>query len=174
MNVQVAPAPTQPPRRHPLVRLLSSIWLGVALLSLILIYSSVVSAYAPARWALEVTEMQAFRHWLFALLVALFTLSLATATFCRMHWRWINAGALVAHLGLLLLVGGAWAYFGTKIEGEVLLRAPAIQIRATIGGRSAIIDQFRASTGATWSSTLATGTDPITIEAFTGLNGTGT
>lgn len=163
MNVQVAPAPTQPPRRHPLVRLLSSIWLGVALLSLILIYSSVVSAYAPARWALEVTEMQAFRHWLFALLVALFTLSLATATFCRMHWRWINAGALVAHLGLLLLVGGAWAYFGTKIEGEVLLRAPAIQIRATIGGRSAIIDQFRASTGATWSSTLATGTDPITI-----------
>jgi hypothetical protein len=125
MNSDRTPLSAVQTRRNPLIRLFSSIWLGVALLALIVVYSSVVSAFAPVRWALEMTEMQAFRHWTFVVLVVLFLLALFTATFLRTRWNRLNAGALTAHLGLLLLSVGALAYFGTKVEGDVLLQSGA-------------------------------------------------
>ena len=81
------------PRRHyPVVRTFASIKFGVTLLFLILVYASIVSALPQVRGAVEMTEMEIFRHWVFATLIALFSISLAVATWTRIRWNWINAG----------------------------------------------------------------------------------
>lgn len=161
------PSEMPPPvtlRRRPWpLRLLSSVWFGMGILALILIYSSVVSALAPVRWSLEMTEMQAFRHWLFVTCVALFGLSLVAATLWRTRWMKLNAGAVVAHLGLLLLLGGAAAYFASKVEGNVLLQAPTIHLRVSAAGQSALIDRFPARLGETWSRPLPHIDPPISL-----------
>lgn len=124
------PTATLPrPRRNPIVRLFTSIWFGILLMTLILIYSSIISAYAPARWALEMTEMQAFSHWLFVSLSGLFMLALISTTLFRTRWMSINAGSITAHIGLVLLLAGAMLYFGTKVEGHVLLQSPRLVIQ---------------------------------------------
>ncbi|MEW6199000.1 MAG: cytochrome c biogenesis protein CcsA [Planctomycetota bacterium] len=151
-------------RRRPWpLRLISSVWFGMGVLALILIYSSVMSALAPVRWSLEMTEMQAFRHWLFVACVALFALSLVAATLLRTRWMSLNAGAVVAHIGLLLLLGGAVAYFASKVEGDVLLQAPTIHIRVSVGGQSALIDRFPARLGETWSHPLPHIEPPVSL-----------
>jgi len=151
------------PVRNPVLRFLSSIWLGVSLLALILIYSSVLSALAPVRWTLEMTEMQAFRHWLFVGLAGLLFVSLLAATTLRTRWTVSNGGSIVAHLGLLLLLVGATAYFASKVEGDVLVQAPAIEIRATVGDRSGVLDRFRAWPDEIWSRNLPHRPGPLTI-----------
>ncbi len=140
--------------RNPLLRLFASIWFAIILLVLILIYASVMSGWAPLRWSLEMTEMQTFQHWFFATLVILLTLSVLTATFFRTRWVKPNAGALTAHVGLALLVGGALIYFGTKVEGDVLIESPSIEIRATIGNNSGVVGRLPAVEGETWSTVM--------------------
>ena len=151
-------------RRHPLVRLLSSIWFGIALLAAILVYSSIISAFPPLRAAFELTEVQAFRHSIFAVLVALFVLSLLAATLLRTRWIWINAGALTTHVGLLILTLGAALYFGRKIEGDVLLQMPAVFVRATIDGRPVVVDRFPAIPGHVWQPSAAIGGRQVRLE----------
>lgn len=150
MNRQTEPtviSPAATRRRNPVIRLLASIWFGVALLFLIFAYSSLMSAFPQVRGALEVTDMVAFRHWFFVTLVGLFMVSLTAATFFRTRWNGINAGALTCHLGLLLLCVGAVLYFGTKVEGSVRLRSPSITVRATSGDRSVTVAEFLAEKG---------------------------
>lgn len=154
MSPDAVPAHSAARRRHPVIRFLSSVWFGVSLLALIVVYSSVLSALPPVRWALELTEMQAFRHWCFVTLVALLAVSILAATLFRTRWSVANAGALVTHAGLLTLIGGAAAYFGAKVEGDVLLQAPAVLVRATVGDQSRIIGRLRAEPGAQWARVL--------------------
>jgi ABC-type transport system involved in cytochrome c biogenesis permease subunit len=144
------------PAEHSGVRLFRAVllWFGIVVLGLILIYSSILSALPPVRWTLELTEMQAFRHWLFVELVASLAVCLVLAMIFCPRPLLLSAGALTAHLGLLLLIGGAAAYFGTKVEGDVLLQSPAILVRAQVAGRSAIIGRFPAAQDMTWSRAL--------------------
>ncbi len=140
-------------RRNPLVRLLSSIRFGMTLLFLILAYASVMSALPQVRGAIEMTEMQVFQHWLFSGLVAVFCLSLAVVTWVRIRWNLVNAGVLMVHGGLLLLALGGYWYFGTKTEGDVLLRSPRIELRSADGrplpGAALLPEQ-----GRTWSQRM--------------------
>lgn len=126
----------------------------MTILALIFAYSSIVSALPPVRRALELTEMQAFSHWLFAALIVLFATSLLATTLLRTRWTLVNAGALTAHFGLLLLISGALAYFGTKVEGDVLLQSPAILVRAVIAGRQTTIARLPAQMNAFGSREL--------------------
>lgn len=138
-------------RKNPLIRLFSSIWLGVSLLFLILLYASIMSALPQARGAVEMTEMEAFDHWIFGTLIALFCIALTTATIIRIRLNAINAGVLTVHTGLLLLTGGSWWYFGGKIEGDLHLRTPRVQILSTGMGGERVLDEMPAIKGQTWS-----------------------
>ncbi|MEW6252029.1 MAG: hypothetical protein AB1716_15425 [Planctomycetota bacterium] len=153
MSVQPPPVAVKP-RRNLILRLFTSIWLGVTLLALILAYSSAMSAYAPLRWAMEMTEMQAFRHWFFVLLIVLFLLAITAVTLFRTRWRLVNLGSHLSHAGLILMSVGCIAYFGTKIEGDVRLDAPAILIRARMGEQPMLVGRFRAAPGETWARVL--------------------
>ena len=62
----------------------------------------------------------------------------------RTRWSAINAGALTTHIGLLLLTGGSLWYFGTKTEGDILLRTPRIAVRAEMEGTKRVIAELPA------------------------------
>jgi hypothetical protein len=142
-------------RRYRLLRFLSSVWLGVTLLFLIVVYASVASAVPQVRGAIEMSEMEVFRHWLFTTLCGLFCVSLILATLLRCRWNASGAGALIVHAGLLLLVGGSAWYFGTKVEGDVLLFSPSIEVSSSKDGVPRATDTFLADRGQGWEGMTA-------------------
>lgn len=146
-----APTPLQV-RGNPVLELFSSVRFGIILLTLILIYASVLSAVMPARVWLEVTEMEAFQHWLFAVLIILFCITLSVTTIRRIRWNVTNLGVLTVHTGLLLLAIGSVVYFGRKVEGDVLLLSPRIEL-VSLSGASMRLPRFLAETGSTWETT---------------------
>ncbi len=152
MIARVSDATSSGRRRNPLIRLFSSITFGVVLLTLILIYASVMSALPQVRGVLEMTEMEVFRHWTFCALIALFATVLTVATLVRIRFNWINAGVLTVHSGLLLLAGGSAWYFATKVEGDVILISPRIELLAD--GRKVRDAQALAESGRSWQQTM--------------------
>jgi hypothetical protein len=153
------------PRRGPLASLLdlfSSIWLGVVLLTLLFIYSSIGSAYPPFRQmrGLEMTEYEWFHWWPFNLLIALICINIIVATLRRIPLNIINLGVWMIHSGIITLAIGSVWYFSTKLEGDapVIRRQiaielptgergtlPAIPGAATIIGSGANAHAFRVS-----------------------------
>lgn len=152
MHESAAPAPMVW-RTNPFIRFFCSIKLGITLLSLILAYASIFSALPQVRGALELTEMQAFRHWLFVLLIVLFCINLTVVTLFRIRWSVVNAGVLTVHTGLLLLCGGSVWYFGTKVEGDVLLESPRIEVFTT-GPSPRSVGDLLAEGGQRWDRTM--------------------
>lgn len=134
-------------RRNPLLRLFSSIKLGVTLMLIILAYASILSALPQVRGAIETSEMQAFAHWLFSAMIVLLCINLIVATLTRIRFTLINAGVLTVHAGILLLCGGGLYYFGTKVEGDVLLLSPRVEI--VNGDR--VLAKFLPEVGQRWS-----------------------
>ena len=152
-------------RTNPIVRLFTSIWLGVSLLVAILLYASIFSALPQVRGAMEVTEMEAFRHWVFVALIALFCTALATVTCVRIRWTLVNLGVLVVHAGLLTLCGGALWYFGTKHEGDLVLRSPRIELWSASGGARPFA-QFLAEPGQRWESFMPAFGGAVAVEVL--------
>ncbi len=170
MNTDTLPAPSLRAPRNAVLRLFASIWFGVALLTLILVYCVVFSALPRLRWTLELTEMQAFQHWVFVALIVLLMLSLAASVLLRVRWVAINAGAITAHVGLLLLIGGSIAYFGGKVEGSVLLQAPRVEVRYDDGTQQGVIAEIPAVAGETWARRVPHREEPVWIEIAGGEN----
>lgn len=144
-------------RRGPitaLIDLLSSIAFGITILALLLIYATVFSAIPSVARALELTEMQAFRHWLFVTLIILFSVSLTLVTIRKIRKTIINLGVLIVHTGLLVFVGGSAWYFFNKHEGDVRLDSPRIEL-VTIGSQDTReVAKILAEKGQTWSATM--------------------
>ncbi len=103
--------------------LFSSIWLGVTLLSLLFVYSSLGSALPPIRQIriFEMTEFEWFHYWPFDLLIALICINIIVATLRRIPFKLLNYGVWMIHSGIIILCLGSVWYFGTKIEGESLV-----------------------------------------------------
>lgn len=137
-----------------MVRFMASFEFGIAILILILIYACLASALPQLRGAVEMTEMQIFRHWIFGALIALMTLSLLLATLSRVAWRWVNAGTFMVHAGMLLMVGGAVWYFASKTEGDVVLNSPRVELIATSSSPPRVIAEFLAEQSQSWSSMM--------------------
>lgn len=140
--------------RGPLLRLFSSVTFGIVLLTLILVYASFFSALSPVRGAIEVTEMEIFRHWVFVVLVVLFCVTLAVATWTRIRWNVTNLGVLTVHTGLLLLVGGSVWYFGTKIEGDILVQMPRVEVVSLLDPGRGQLGAILAEKDKAWAQNL--------------------
>lgn len=141
--------------RNPVLRVVSSIPFGLTVLVLLLVYGSIGSALPPVRGVLELTEMQYFRHWIFLVLVSAFVVSLTLATLLRVRWTVTNAGVLIVHSGLLLLTGGAWWYFAQKVEGDIFLEAPRLELINTGASPPQVVGKVLAAPGEQWSAPLA-------------------
>ena len=151
-----------PPRsRNPLVAVIDafdSIWLGITLVALIFLYSAIGSAVPTSRQVFELTEFQYFNHPVFVTLISLFCICLTVTTLRRIAFNMRNAGVLMVHTGLLTLCGASVVYFGLKIEGDVWLDAPKIQILSIARMRrdpeSGVIGEVVAVKGESWSTDI--------------------
>lgn len=115
-------AQTTPTTRGPLARLLdlfSSIWLGVVLLTILFVYSSVGSAliFVREQW-FEMTEFEWFIWWPFNLLCFLICVNIVVATLRRIPFNALRLGVWMIHGGILVLALGSVYYFSTKFEGD--------------------------------------------------------
>src|SRR5262249_2910708 len=134
---------------------LTSMWAGIGILIVIIIYSALGSAIPPLRQYFEFSEGAWFGNWLFAALIILFSVVLILATVRRIRFNLVNLGVLTVHAGLLLLAGGALLYFGRKIEGDVMLEAPRVLVvsKARMNrGEPPVIGTLIAAEGKTWQT----------------------
>jgi len=137
---------------------LSSLRTSIGLLTLIILYSAIGSAVPPVRQYFELSEGGWFAHRVFGAMVLLLALSVIVATARRIRFNLINLGVIAVHTGVLLLIGGSFQYFGGKIEGDVLLAPPSIQIyskaRLTRQEDSAQIGQIVAVERRAWDTEM--------------------
>ena len=145
-----------PPGFNPvrgLLALFSSIWLGVSLLTLLFIYSSIGSSgipihpniFDPAHWVsvrqlppFELTEFEWFNWWPFKLLIGLICINLIVATLRRIPLNVINFGVWMIHAGIITLALGSVWYFGTKVEGDAPILRRRLVIEAPNAARTSI------------------------------------
>jgi len=118
-----------------LLRALSSIWLAVLTLALVALYLAAGSApiiplgeAGELRWVhawepLEWTTEQYYSAWPLTALLALFIVNMIVATVRRIEFRWINAGVLTVHAGIVLLAAGAAIDAASRERGELFLPA---------------------------------------------------
>lgn len=144
-----------------LLSLFSSIWLGVILLALLFIYTSVGSSgvpthpniFDPAHWAsvrqmrpFELTEFEWFNWWPFKVLIVLICINIVVATLRRIPFNVINLGVWMIHAGIIMLcLGGVW-YFGTKVEGDAPILRRRLVIEAPNGEKASLPAQAGAMT----------------------------
>ncbi len=121
------------------LKLFSSMRLGIVLLILLFLYSSIGSAGAPLgpgalrpwfilnpdAWihirtmrGLEMTEFEWFHWWPFKLLIALICVNLVVATLRRIPLDVLHLGVWMIHAGIIILCLGSVWYFSTKVEGD--------------------------------------------------------
>lgn len=126
--------PAQRGPRGPLTLLLdlfSSVRLGISLMIVIFIYSSIGSAGLPVHWnilepsswrnvreLIEMSEFQWFHWWPFDLMIALFCVNITTVTIRRIPFNVMNLGVWMIHTGLVVLAIGSVIYFTLKLEGD--------------------------------------------------------
>jgi hypothetical protein len=120
-----------------LLDLFSSVKLGIWLMALLFIYSSIGSAgivypetwniFKAENWAhdqirqwrgLEMTEFEWFHWWPFDLMMILLSINLVVTTLRRIPFKPINYGVWMIHSGIIVLIIGSLIYFGTKVEGD--------------------------------------------------------
>lgn len=131
--------------------------MGIALIVIIIVYSAIGSAIPPARQYFELTEFQFFNHWIFGTLIGLFCLTLTVATIRRIPFTVRNLGVLTVHAGLLILCAGSFVYFGQKIEGDVILLAPQINVLSIARAQARqdpVLASFAVYEGKRWTTNM--------------------
>ena len=121
--------------------LFSSVKLGIWLLAILFVYSSIGSAgivypdfdagtwniLDPENWAhdqlrqwrgLEMTEFEWFHWWPFDLMMILISVNIVVTTIRRIPFKPVNYGVWGIHAGIIVLVIGSFVYFGLKVEGD--------------------------------------------------------
>jgi hypothetical protein len=101
-----------------LVRMLSSVWLGILWLFLTALYVGIGSGFASLRARLEMTDLQFFDWWPMVTLQVLMLATLIVVTLRRIPLSIYKLGVWTIHSGVVVLVLGCFVYFGGKYEGE--------------------------------------------------------
>jgi len=149
----------------------SSVPLGIGLLTLLFIYMTVGSAgilypvhpniFHPGAWThaqvrswrpFEMTEFEWFHWWPFNLLLSLLAMTVVLTTLRRIPLKPVNFGVWMIHSGVLTLMIGCVIYFGTKVEGDAIVprrRVVAEVFAPGADGKPAVVDRiaFVASPG---------------------------
>ncbi len=126
---------------------LSSVRLGVTLLTALFVYSAVGSAGVvyPVSWRVmdqsvwrhdmvrqwpvfEMTEFEWFHTEFFIALCGLLMLNIVVTTLRRIPLRVINLGVWTIHTGVVVLIIGSVVYFTLKVEGDAPVLRRAVQI----------------------------------------------
>ena len=129
-----APAPPAPPRPDPiratpnaleraghrLFRFLSSVRLAVVLLAVLIVACFVGTIYESSFDA-KVARAYIYDAWWFNVWLFLLGTNLTFSAISRWPWKKRHTGFLVTHLGLILIILGAWVGRRWGIEGTMTL-----------------------------------------------------
>jgi len=128
-----------------------SVWFGVALLTVLLVYMSVGSALPPVRESrlFEMTEFEWFHTPFFAALCVLIALNLTVVTIRKIPLNVVKLGVWMIHAGIVALIASTWWYFAAKIEGDtpVIRRAVAVTTPSGETARMPALPGARAEAG---------------------------
>ena len=139
--------PPKSPFSH-LLDWLSSVKVGLVLLTILLVYCAIGSAgvpvslafWEPATWVqvrehpwFEMTEMEWFQWWPFLLLIGMTCLVMAVTTVRKIPFNAINAGVWMVHAGLITLALACVVYFSSKLEGDVPVARAQIHLQLPTG-----------------------------------------
>jgi hypothetical protein len=133
--------------------LFSNVKLGIWLLVILFIYSSIGSAgilypehwniFVADNWAhdqmrqwrgLEMTEFEWFHWWPFDLMMILIAVNIVVTTLRRIPFKTVNYGVWMIHTGIIVLIVGSFIYFGTKVEGDAPVARRRIVAQYTVTG----------------------------------------
>lgn len=166
--------------KNPVVGFISSVPLGIALLTVLFLYASIGSAgiVYPVfgadglqwkhdmvrQWRMfEMTEFQWFHTWFFVALCAAICVNLTLATVLRIPFNALKAGVWMIHAGIITMAIGSVIYFATKIEGD----APVIRRQVVLqlpDGQTALMPALPGV-----SRTIETDAGPFAMEVFSVL-----
>ncbi|MDX6766478.1 MAG: cytochrome c biogenesis protein ResB [Candidatus Methylacidiphilales bacterium] len=107
-------------RRNPVFRFFASLQLALLLLA-VLIVASIVGTIYESRLTAEVARAYIYEAWWFNLWLLLLVLNLATVAFSRLPWKKAHTGFLLTHLGIIILLFGAFIGKIFGIEGSITL-----------------------------------------------------
>jgi hypothetical protein len=107
-------------RHHPVFRFFASLHLALILLAVIIV-ASVFGTIYESRFTAEVARAYVYEAWWFDLWLLLLAANLATVAFSRMPWKKSHTGFLLTHLGIILILAGAYVGKTFGIEGSVTL-----------------------------------------------------
>ena len=161
--------------QNPILDFISSVPLGIALLTTLFVYASVGSAgiVYPVfgddgmqwkhdmirQWRMfEMTEFQWFHTWFFAALCGAICVNLSLATVLRIPFNALKAGVWMIHAGIIVMAIGSVIYFATKIEGD----APVIRRQVMVQLPDGQTASLPALPGV--SRTIDTDDGPFTLE----------
>jgi hypothetical protein len=161
--------------------LFSSVRLGIVLLVVLFVYSTIGSAGivypapGPAdftvlgvpfrhemmrQWrGLELTEFEWFHTWFFDINIGLICLNIIITTLRRIRLNAINLGVWLIHAGIIILSIGSFIYFGLKVEGD----APVIRRQVMIGVPGAPPGRIAAVQGSSTAVTTPDGEYRFTV-----------
>ncbi len=172
--------PRRKPKRgpqNPFLSFISSVPLGITLMAVLFVYSSVGSAgiVYPVfndygfgwkhdmirQWRVfEMTEFEWFHTWFFSALCLALCVNLTLATILRIPFNALKAGVWMIHSGIIMMAVGSVIYFATKIEGD----APVIRRQVVMQLPDGSTQSMPAMPGVT--RTIETANGPMTMEIF--------
>lgn len=101
-------------------RFMASLELAVLLILTIAVVLSAGTIY-ESKYNAAVAGQLVYRSWWMQILLWLFILNLAAAAMSRLPWRRHHIGFLVTHLGLIILLLGAWITQRAGVDGILAL-----------------------------------------------------
>jgi len=82
----------------------------------------------------EMSELEFYSWWPLRLVLLLFVVNMVTATVRRIEFNFKNTGVLTVHTGIVLIAIGSVFYSAGKLEGDMLLRAGAVDPSTNLPG----------------------------------------
>lgn len=107
-------------RRNPVFRFFASLQLALLLLA-VLIVASIIGTIYESKLTAEVARAFIYEAWWFNLWLLLLAGNLAGVAFSRLPWKKHHTGFLLTHLGIIILLAGAWIGKTWGIEGSITL-----------------------------------------------------
>ncbi len=124
-----------------LARSLGSPWAGLALLAVIFLYLAAASLLPGLLGGPQEVFDRLYRAWPLKLCLWALVLNVACVSLFRIPFRLMRLGAHLAHLGVLVLAGGATWYAAFAVSGY------AVAHREVASGLFAPVDRFYLSQG---------------------------
>ena len=167
--------------------LFSSVYLGITLIVLLFVYSTIGSAgivypvhpnfFTSESWvheqmrqwrAFEMTEFEWFHWWPFNLLILLIAVNLIVTTLRRIPFKVVNLGVWSIHTGILILIAGSFIYFGTKVEGDapVARRRLVVEMDAVGADGSARVERAELTAAPGKELTLGSGGNELRVQVM--------